>query len=240
MKITLALLVTLAILGAATVPVRADEYSYHRTLDTELAVGTARALTVTGYNGDIRLIADAGNTVRVHAVLGARSVEGVNALNVLVARGGSAVSVQNVCPSQRHFFFWTFADCNIQLVVHYPRSLEVTLQNQNGDIDVQGASAAVSITNGNGDITITDAATNVSATQSNGDITTRLAKSWRGSAITLHTNQGDVELWVPREFAANYTTRVLLGSIHNRAPRRSGSASVTATVRFGDVDIRQE
>ncbi len=162
----------------------------------------------------------------------------MNDLNVTVPREGDAVRVQDVCPSQRRLFFWTFADCDIQLEIHYPRSLALTLQSQNGDIDLSGPGGSVSITNGNGDITITGAATNLKATESNGDVTARLAANWRGTAISLHTNQGDVTLYVPPTFAATYTTHAVLGSVKNQAPRQSGPVAVTATVRFGEVDVR--
>jgi hypothetical protein len=240
MKNTPALLATIALLVVTATPAAADEYAYHRTVDVTASGAGASALTVTGYNGDLRLFADGGNTVRVHAVLKARSADAVSALNVSVSREANTVRVQDVCPSQRRFFFWTFADCDIDLEIHYPRALGLSVQSQNGDIDAHDAASSVSIRNGNGDISITNSATNVSATESNGDITARLAKNWRGNAIALHTNQGDVELFVPPGLAATYTTHVLLGSIDNRAPRQTGPVSVTATVRFGDVDIRPE
>lgn len=240
MKNTLAALACLAALSLSLAPARADEYAYHRVMDAESSAAGAAGLTVSGYNGDVRLVADGGTAVRVHAVLKARSADAVSALNVSVSRSGNTVRVQDVCPSQRQLLFWTFADCDIDLEIHYPRGLTVTLHHQNGDIAVHGATKRLSITNGNGDIAIDGAAANVSVSESNGDVTTHLAKDWRGSAVSLHTNQGDLELFVPPTFAATYTTHVLLGSIRNRAPRQSGAATVTATVRFGDIDIRTE
>jgi putative adhesin len=240
MKNTLAALAFLTMLACAALPALADQYPYHRTLDRTLAAAGASALSLRGYNGDIRLFADSGDTVRVRAVLKARSMDALGTLDVSVSRQGNGVQVNDVCPSQRHLFFWTFADCDIDVEIHYPRSLALTLQSQNGDITLQDAAGPVSITNGNGDITITGAGTNISASESNGDIKARLAKNWHGTAIALHTNQGDVDLFVPRGFGATYTTHALLGSIENRAPQQGGPVTVTTTVRFGDVTIRPE
>jgi hypothetical protein len=238
MKKTLTAVAALGLLAALGAPARADQYAYQRTLDRLVSAAGISALDFTGYNGDVRFVAQNGSAVRVHAVLKARSAGAVNALDVSASRQANTVRIQDVCPSQRQLLFWTFADCTIDVEVYYPRTM--ALRSQNGDIEVSAPAAAVSINNGNGDVNITDAATNVSVTQSNGDITARLAKHWRGSAIALHTNQGDVNLFVPPDFGASYTTHVLIGSIENQAPRRNGSASVTATVRFGDIDIKAE
>jgi hypothetical protein len=240
MKNALTVLACFGMLLAFGAPAHADEYAYRRALDRTVPAPGASTLIFTGYNGDVHFIGDGTGSVRVHAVLKARSADAVNALDVSVSRQGSAVLVQDVCPSQRRLVFWTFADCDIELEIHYPRAMALTLKSQNGDIQVDGPAAAVSIANGNGDVHISDAAGNVRISQSNGDITTRLAKNWRGSTIALHTNQGDVSLFVPSDFGASYTTHVLLGSVENQAPRKSGSATVTATVRFGDIEIKPE
>ncbi|HLI94583.1 MAG TPA: DUF4097 family beta strand repeat-containing protein [Candidatus Baltobacteraceae bacterium] len=221
-------------------PARADEYAYHRTLDRSAPASGATALDVTGYNGDVSLVADGGDTVRVRAVLKGRSTDAVNALDVGVSRQGNAVRVQDVCPSQRRLFFWTFADCDIELEVHYPRALALTLQSQNGDIDVQSPAGSVSITNGNGDVTITGATTDINLSNGNGDVTAKLAKNWRGREIRMHGSAGDVELYVPSDFAARYNMKVMLGEVSNNAKRQSGPVSVIMSARFGNFDVLPE
>lgn len=258
MKTLLAALAILVAAGAATAPALADEYAFKRTLVFTVPASGAASVEIAGRNGNIRLYADGGSTVRVHAVLGARSEQALRELNVTAARAGTALRLADVCPSSRQFIFWTFADCDIELEVHYPRALALRLRNENGDIAVDGpgsgidvtngngdirvngAGGAVDVQNGNGDVAIVGAPGNLTATGGNGNVSAALAKNWRGSTIVMHTNAGNVHLRVPRGFAAAITAKVTMGEVKNTADVRNGPASVTATTRFGDVTISSE
>ncbi len=250
--------VLLAVLCTAALPAHADEYSFKRTVDTAIPAGGAKTLDVTGYNGNIHIYGDAGTTVRVHAVLGARSADALQMLSVRTGREGSTVRVQDVCPETRHFFFWSFADCDIELEVHYPRALGLTLNSKNGNITIDGAAAAVSVTNANGNIhvnrstagltvknangnvTIAGASANVSASSNNGNVTATLDDAWRGTAIAMSTHAGNVELQVPRNFEATLTAHTRMGDVKDRANLRSGPVTVTATTTLGNVVITRE
>ncbi|HKU67307.1 MAG TPA: hypothetical protein VJP85_06015 [Candidatus Baltobacteraceae bacterium] len=134
-------------LTAAALPARADSYSYTRTVDRSISAAGSKAIEVAGVNGNIDLYGDGGTAVRVHAVLRARSEEALHVLDVRTVQSGGAVRVEDVCPQERHFIFWSFADCDIELEVHYPRALDVTLSSQNGNVTIDGARAGVSILN---------------------------------------------------------------------------------------------
>lgn len=251
----LALLTALAALGA---PARADEYAFKRTLDFTIGAPGTTALRVAGQNGNIHLMGDGGSTIRVHAVLGARSAGVLRALNVTAARRDNTVRIADVCPATRRLVFWTVADCDIELDVHYPRSLAIGLRNENGNTVIDGAASAVSVANGNGNIrvngaggpvsvkngngnvTIAGAPANLNASNTNGNVSATLAKNWRGSAIAMHTNAGNVHLRVPRGFAGTVTAKVTLGEVRNTADVRNGPATVNATTRFGNVVISSE
>ena len=255
------LLVTLAVLAAvaATVlPARADEYGYQRTLDTAASASGARALSVTGYNGNVHLYADGGNSVKIHAILKARSSGALRDLNVTVTREGDAVAVQDVCPATRNFIFWQFKDCDIELEVHYPSGLAVTVNSENGNIVSDGSSSSLSLKNSNGNVTIdsvggavrvantngnvgvASAGGNVQIKNTNGNVSVTLAKNWRGNSIELHSSAGNVHLTVPSNFAATYNTKTTLGNVVNHANTRSGGPVVTATTTFGNVVISQQ
>jgi hypothetical protein len=244
--------------AAAALPARADQYSFKRTIDTSVSAAGARTLDVTGINGNVHLYADSGPAVRVHAVLGARTQDALKMLDVRTSRDGGTVRVQDVCPQTRHFFFWNFGDCDIELDVHYPRALAVTLKSQNGNVtvdgsgaavsvvnsngnvDVNGAGGAVSVKNSNGNITIADAPSNVSAANEHGNVRATLARAWRGTSIAMSTSAGNVELRVPEHFDAKVTARTRMGDVTNSANLRNGPVTVTATTTFGDVVISRE
>lgn len=258
MKALLATIGILAALGAAALPAKADEYSFKRSIDKTAALAGATALGVAGYNGNVHLYADGGSTVRIHAVLGARSAEALKMLDVQTSREGNTLRVADVCPSTRQFVFWNFKDCDIELDVHYPRGLPVSLHSENGNIVVDGAGGAVSIANGNGNIhvngaggqvsvkngngniTVLDAPANLSVSNTNGNLEAMLADDWRGSTIALRTNAGNVLLSVPRSFNAKLTARTRLGDVKDSAHLGTGPATVTATTTFGNVVVRRK
>ena len=225
---------------AAALPAHADSYSYKRTIDTSIGAAGSKTLDVTGFNGNVHLYADGGTAVRVHAVLGARSEDALKVLDVQTSRDGSTVRVKDICPQTRQLFFWRFSDCDIELDVHYPRGLEVTLKSENGNVDVNGAGGAVSVKNSNGNVTIADAAANVSASNKHGNVSVTLADAWRGSTIAMSTSAGNVELRVPTHFDAKVTARTRMGDVSNSANLRNGPVTVTATTTFGDVVISRE
>lgn len=257
MKSLLATLGILAALGAAALPAQADQYSYKRTVDSTVQAGGATGLAVAGQNGNIHLYADGGSTVRVHAIVGARSADTLKMLDVRSSRQGNTVRVEDVCPSTRQLFFWKFADCDIELEVHYPRAMAVSLDshngniaidgptaavslaNDNGNVHVNGARGAVSVKNTNGNVTIDGASTNVSASNRNGNLDVTLDGGWHGSSIALSTNAGNVELQVPRNFQATLNAKTRMGDVRNNAHLQNGPVTVTATTTFGDVRINR-
>lgn len=258
MKSLLATLAVLAAVAATVLPARADEYSYQRTLDAATSASGTRAISVTGYNGNVHLYSDGGNSVKVHALLKARSQDAVRALNVTVTREGNTVAVHDVCPATRSFFFWHLKDCDIELDVHYPSSLAVSVQSENGNIVSKGSSSALTLKNSNGNVTIdgTNGALTVSNTNGNvrvataggnvqvsnthGNVSITLAKAWRGNDIDLRTSAGNVRLFVPSGFAATYTAKTTLGNIENHAGIQNGPTKVILTTTFGNVVISQE
>jgi hypothetical protein len=248
----------LGIVMAAALPAHADSYSYKRTIDKSMPVAGSQTLDVTAINGNVRLFADGGAALRIHAVLGARSGEALEMLDVRTSREGGTLRVQDVCPKTRAFVFWTISDCNIQLDVHYPRALAVTLKSQNGNVTIDGSGAAVSVENsngnveingaggpvtvknGNGNVMVGGASSNVNASNKNGNVTATLVRAWRGTSIAMSTNAGNVELRVPPHFDAKVNAHTRMGDVRNRANLRNGPVTVTATTTFGNVVISRE
>jgi DUF4097 and DUF4098 domain-containing protein YvlB len=255
MKLLLATLTILAVLGAAALPARADEYRYTRTVNSTVQTAGATSLAVTGHNGNIHLYADGTGSVRVHALVKARSADALSLIQVNASRQGNTVRVQEICPTTRHFFFFSTSDCDIELDVHYPRSMAAALTSQNGNItavDSQGAlsitndngnvhvngpSGRVDVKNKNGNISIAEAGANLSVTNTNGNVEASLANGWRGNAISMHTNAGNVELHVPKSFQATLNAKTRMGDVRNRANLHSGPVTVTATTTFGNVVV---
>lgn len=240
MKQLLTALALVAMLAAAGSPARADDANYRRTLDRSVPAAGAGTLNVTGFNGNVHLIGDDGTAVRVHAVVRSRSEQAFKLLDVRASRQGGTVSVTDVCPTVQHFFFWTFEDCEIQLDVHYPRAMTVTLNSKNGNIVADDPGGALTIVNANGNVTVKNAATNVDASNRNGNVSIALAQNWHGSAVALRTHAGNVDLAVPRGFDAAYSATTRMGNVTNKANLRKGPVRVTASTTFGNVTFTRE
>lgn len=222
MKGVLAGLALMALSAGACAPALADDYSYHRTVDSAVGAGGARTLTVHGYNGNIRLYGDSGSTVRIHAVLGARTAASLEQLRIQTSRQGNTVLVQEQCAERRQLLFWTFKDCDIELDVHYPRSLAVDLRSENGNVSLYGAASDISITN------------------TNGNVEAFLASPWRGSSISMHNSAGNVDLHVPKGFTGTFKGSVKFGDVSDDAHLKSGPVSITLSANFGDVTVSRE
>jgi len=80
--------------------------------------------------------------------------------------------------------------------VTVPAGLDVTVQTNNGDIDLQGLSGAVDLTTNNGEIDGTRiAAGSVQVTSDNGDV--KLAFSTAPDDVVAYSDNGDVTIEVP-------------------------------------------
>jgi hypothetical protein len=237
MRSSVAALILGAMIMSAALPAAADTYAFRRTFDTTVPATREDALAVTGLNGDVHLIADSGNTVRIHATLRARSKENLDGMSVHARRDGATIRIQDVCGAQTHILFWSFADCDIDYQILYPKDLTVNIKNDNGDVGIDGATGSVVVTNHNGDVTAHNAASTLNLSTKHGDVRAWLANAWRGRAITLQTSMGDVQLQVPSNFAATLQAHTRLGDVTDRANLHGGSITVIARTTFGDVTV---
>lgn len=224
---------------AATLPAYAGSYPFRRTLDTTLQTAGATGLSISGFNGDVRLVGDSGNTVRIHASLRANSQSSLDGTSVKTSRDGNTILIQDVCSARRHFFIWSFADCDIEYQIGYPRNLSVSIKNENGDIGVENAAAPVTIVDSNGDATVREAGSSLDVSTKHGDVTASLSPNWRGDAITLHTSTGDVSLEVPSDFKATLHAETRLGEVTDNAHLAGGRVKVAVWTTLGDVRINR-
>ncbi len=237
MKSIAAVLAALVFLAVASPAARAEE-PFHRRLDSSLVTQGVSSLQISGLNGNVRLTADDGTSIRIHADLSARTQQALNAIRVATTRSGRTIRVQSICGT-RQVFFWTLSDCDVDLDVHYPRNLAIDLHNDNGNVDVAGARGPVKIAISNGNVTIGDDLNDLDVSAANGNLVVTLAHGWRGRTIALRTRAGNVDLSVPAGFAAVLDAHTHLGNVTDSAHVRSGAARVTANTTLGNVTIKR-
>jgi DUF4097 and DUF4098 domain-containing protein YvlB len=152
------------------------------TTDTVLAVSPGTRLTLESMNGDIVVKSWDRNQVRVQATHARRD-------QVLIHRAGAVLSIE---AEGTH---GPPDEVNFDLTV--PAWMAVSLENLNGNIQVDGVRAAVEIANLNGDITVNGGAGSITLESTAGSITLnggrgRIALDATGGNIVGRDLQGDL------------------------------------------------
>ena len=249
------------------------------TFDWSGAVPAGATVHVADVDGNIRVTGTSGGEVKVH---GERThvLSGGRALLFAVVKSGNDITICAYHPSgecDAHGTHGGGFHVNVggqsptaDLTVELPAGLNVEASSGDGTIDVDGAGAdvkassgdgaitighvqhAVSASTGDGSITISSAAGPVRASSGDGNIELHLAKAVNPGDIDLHTGDGSVTVFAPREFGAQLDASTSDGSIetdmnlsvqgrmdreHVRGTVGSGG-DVRLTIRTGDGDIR--
>lgn len=228
----------LLIFGLTTVASGSEPYS--RAIDRVVPLQGATVLAVRASTADIALIADGGNTVRVHLLVRSGNQSSLGAVALLTSVEGNRVIVRDRCSSTSHFLFWSWSHCNDTLEIRYPRSMAVTARLSTGDFSVANPDGPLDVRNGTGNVNIVNASRSVRAKTSIGDLDVGLSNGWHGRAIDLSTGTGDADLRVPANFRAALSAHTSVGDVENDAHLSGGPVRVRARTSVGDVVITRE
>ena len=86
--------------------------------------------------------------------------------------------------------FGSGANLHVDLTVHVPKGLTVSIENKVGKIDASGVDSALNLKSGSGDIQAKDGSGSLSADTGSGDVTV----DTQSGAVTLHSGSGDLEM----------------------------------------------
>jgi DUF4097 and DUF4098 domain-containing protein YvlB len=156
--------------------------------ETELSTSGVETLRVEWANGDVELVSDDSPGVRITASRGTSgwldyaefAVEGKIAQAVFDTRGRAG----NI-----------YAD----LTVRFPRGLGVEITAGNGDVTVNGGSAA-DIEAGNGDVSVSGVAGRTVIDAGNGNVELQVPKNF-SSSVDLDAGNGNVEAEIESGFS---------------------------------------
>ncbi|HZS61150.1 MAG TPA: DUF4097 family beta strand repeat-containing protein [Gemmatimonadaceae bacterium] len=231
------------------------------TFDWSGSVPAGATVHVDDVDGNIRVTGTSGGDVKVH---GERThvLSGGRALVFAVVKSGNDVTICAYHPG---------GECNARgahggafhvnvsgqspsadLIVELPPGINVAAASGDGEIEIHGAGADVKAESGDGAITIDHVQHAVSASTGDGSIEVHLAKAVNAGDIDLHSGDGTVTVYAPREFGAQLDASTGDGSIesdmklsvegrmdreHVRGTVGSGG-DVRLKIRTGDGDIR--
>jgi hypothetical protein len=192
------------------------------TVVTPFPASDVESLDIAVDNGSVTVLATEGDEVTVTAEvsdglletdLSQEVVDGV-----LRLRGGCPVMAQ----------FW----CDVDFTVRIPADRPVTVDSDNGTVEVRGIDGPLDLENDNGRIELDDVSGNMELSNDNGRITgTRLASS----VVNADTNNGAVEL----SFSAAPTSVIASsnnGSVEVGVPEVEGGYRVEMSTDNGDTD----
>ncbi len=215
-------------------------------LSAQVAAGNATSVTVQVDNADVVVRPSTDGQVRVHATGSAAGSDPV----VTAAPSGAGIEIRAVCGSS--WLSW----CSLDVTVELPTALPMTVNGDNGDVEVSGLAGAISVYTDNGRITLDGPAAQVTAVSDNGDVviddsraTELKVETDNGdvtvtnliapTVLTADTDNGGIEIKVPGDAKYIVATSTDNGSVDVKVGVDSDSNHrITATTGNGDISIR--
>ena len=144
---------------------------------------------------------------------------------------------------------------SVSYEVSVPRSIDLTLESQNGGLSVGGVRGRLSLSTQNGGIALDGVGGDVRGETTNGGLSVRLAGDrWAGDGLDLRTTNGGISLSVPSAYSARLVTSTVNGGFNSEIPltvqgqigRRieanlgQGGAPIRLATTNGGVKIRRD
>jgi DUF4097 and DUF4098 domain-containing protein YvlB len=218
--IVLAILLVAGAANAATL-----EETFDRTFDVR--PGTLFALNNT--NGHIDVKAWNQPRVQVHALKRVESRDAdlarkiMSELRIEPSVSADGVRINTIYPKHNNggIFDW-LAGNNVSMSVEYevtvPASMNLTLDDTNGAVEVSDVHGSHHISTTNGHITVARSGGDIDAETTNGAIKAELADVTPGKNLRLETTNGHISITLPKSLAARIDASTTNGSINSDLP----------------------
>jgi DUF4097 and DUF4098 domain-containing protein YvlB len=177
----------------------------------ELTLPATGALSVdAGPNGGIRVTGESRRDVQMRATVQAWGGDEAEAQRIAAAVVvGTDGTVRAQGPESRGRAGWS-----VSYEVLVPRETDLTLESQNGGIEIADVRGDLSFETQNGGISLDGVAGNVRGRTTNGGVDATLTGNrWDGSGLDLKTTNGGVRLRVPDDYSARLETGTVNGGI---------------------------
>ena len=205
-----------------------DAATLQETFDRTLNVRPGTQFVLSNVNGRITLSAWDQPQVRIHAVKKVESHDANDAKTVLgqtridITQNDTLVHVITRMPHRDFGFLDLLTGSNVNTNVTYdvtlPRSMNVTVDNTNGAIEIAEVRGVLKLETTNGRIHVLRCAGHVDATTTNGSITAELLQISGGQPMSFETTNGRISLALPPNFGARVDAQTSNGSISSELP----------------------
>ena len=125
---------------------------------------------------------------------------------------------------------------SVSFELYVPRRTNLELNTNNGGIRLEEVEGSLRFSAVNGGIHLTDVAGDVRGSTQNGGLHVELGgERWRGSGLDVRTQNGGVDLQIPRDYSANLVTGTQNGGMRIDFPITvNGYVSRRIETRLGD------
>jgi hypothetical protein len=183
-----------------------------------------------GQNGGIQVRGWNGDGVRVIARMQAwaRSEQAARTtLEGIEIRTGSTVRAEGSDDDDRHW--------SVSFVLYVPQRSDLSLETHNGGISVENVEGDIALDATNGGLHLTDLAGSVHGETRNGGVHVAVSgPRWRGESLDVRTQNGGVELELPRDYNADLEIGTVNGGLNIDFPITvQGRINRRITTRLG-------
>lgn len=221
-----ALIFAAALLVAGTAGASTLEENFDRTFDVK--PGTQFSLNNT--NGHINVKAWNQPRVQVHAVKRVESRDAELAkkamaeLKIEPTLSADGLRINTIYPKRNNgggFLDWlagTSVNLSVEYEVTVPASMNLTLDDTNGAIEVSDVHGSHRVSTTNGHISVLRSGGDIDAETTNGGIKAELTDVTPGKNLRLETTNGRISISLPKSLAARIDAATTNGSINTDLP----------------------
>ena len=213
-----------------------------RSCDVREYTLPAGPLTVdAGQNGGIRVEGWDRNEIRVQATVSAnaRSQDAARQLasEVQVQAGGGRVSATG--PSTTGNREWW----SVSYRINVPRQNDLDLRANNGGVTIGGVAGTIRFETTNGGVQLSDLGGDVKGATHNGGLKVALnGDRWEGTGLDVQTSNGGVDVAIPDNYNAEFTTRTVNGGFRSDIPltvqgELTARSGISATLGRGGAPV---
>jgi len=182
---------------------------FKATVDESRPLAKNGRFSLENTNGRVEVTGWDEARVTIEATKRAGSAHALDELKVEVTGEGDNVRVRTRYPRPR----WMGGSGRVDYVIRVPRTAQVSVENVNGRVEVDGVAAEVEVSTVNGSVEVREAAGAVEASAVNGSVAVSLARVDPEGRSELHTTNGSVRLTLPGDASAEIEARTVNGSV---------------------------
>lgn len=232
------------------VSVTAGAETLTETFDRTFDVRPGALFSLNNINGHITVTSWDQPRIKIHAQNRAESrdhdaaKQGLAALKIESTAANGGLKINTVYPKSNNGIMEWIAGTSVSLGVTYevtvPRSMNLSLEDTNGAVDVSGVHGEHHVETTNGHLELTRCGGSLDAETTNGAIRVELLDVTPGKAVRAETTNGRITLSVPQNFAAKVDAGTTNGSITTDLPvttTETGHHTLRGTMNGGGPEV---